>query len=519
MEPVSKTPDCVIVSAFGRGHALARNLTIAGWSVNLIDTTNALGPWEPEDWDGPWCQLGAEDTATLAAPLVGDENPVPLRNGYSLWLPRGPLEMHGPLASFYQQSFEIPAVVKGYLQPNAAEEIAPLRAVTQPAPLKKTAGRKKAAEGDESDTSPGAIAHSISDLAKEEASSISSSESFSVSSSLASTLAGWTLFQREIKSVSPLKGRERAHRQVRNLRFDEAWLAHLAHAIASNVYLENSETMDCGGPSTLLADCGVRYRTRQSSERALKSLEAMGVKVTRDASIADIRFSGSVLDAIEVVAERHGVLPGHAFVWMLSSQETTQLSESLVEPLFPNGVAQPSWCWARYRLRLNGNSASRALPLAFAVVENNFLPWTHANLILTKRVPGKDAKDSHVRIDAWMRLPVHSIKDVGYHERLQDELLAIFERRIPLSEPTCEALPLDASSTASLQAVRFPIFAGKELQRFHPRSARNLFFDGPELWDGLDLASQVRHQTAILGGLARMKTAWEAAERRAEVRP
>ena len=46
--------DVVIASAYGRGHWLASHLSEQGWRVSLLDFTKALGPYTPEDYEGPF---------------------------------------------------------------------------------------------------------------------------------------------------------------------------------------------------------------------------------------------------------------------------------------------------------------------------------------------------------------------------------------------------------------------------------------------------------------------------------
>jgi hypothetical protein len=256
-------------------------------------------------------------------------------------------------------------------------------------------------------------------------------------------------------------------------------------------------------------------------EVGFKKLESAGIRVTRKASIGDVSLIGKKMDAIEVKAERHGVESSRAFVWMVSSLETSQFPESVLRTLFPNGVCKPEWAWTRFRFRFVENSATKALPLAFTMIENLYLPWTHANLAMVKRVRAKDKEkeqDAGIRADVWLRVPAHAIGQEAYFANLREELTARFARRLPLSAPVCERMPSESQAATGSGAVRFALYPPADLHRLETRSGKNFFFDGPEQWGGFDWLSQFRHQQAVLASLENLKQQWEASERRAEAR-
>ncbi len=106
----------IIVSAFGRGHWLAVELARRGIQVELLEISEQLGAWAPEDWEGPfgwfssdkWLESQKEALQVEAAPL---HHP----HGYVLWLQSGPLEMKGPTLSTRLQALGCSEDVKNFI--------------------------------------------------------------------------------------------------------------------------------------------------------------------------------------------------------------------------------------------------------------------------------------------------------------------------------------------------------------------------------------------------------------------
>lgn len=492
MESMRKSLDLMIVSAYGRGHWLAGELARHKWNVHLVDVTDALGAWTPEDWEGPW---GFFDTPELTpsqrSRLAESDHAYRVPGGFTVWLPQGPLELNGELSTFHSRAFSIPEQVRTYLQPPV---VAPPRTAPEPEALESESASVK---NEAAMRETGASERPLPSVAK----------------LWFDTLTGG------IRRSAPLKGREKLHRKVSALGFEDAWLAHFAHTIASNVFAENPDTLHYGGPLPLSAPYSVRHVTRESFEQSLVALEELGVKITRNASVNDVRITNKVMDAVEVAAGRRGVERARAFVWLLSSGESEFLSESVVRTLFPSGALKPSWYWSRFRFRLRENTASRALPLGCTILGNVCLPWTHSNCIFVKRLRAEKG-EADIKIDVWIRVPVRSLGDQEYFDHLRQELISILDSRIPLSAPECESMPSESrASEASKRAMRFPVFEAREIERMSVARAKNLFVDGPEFWGGYDWLSQLRSSRAVFVALEKLRQQWEAAERREGVRP
>lgn len=89
-----------LVSAFGRGETLALALLDKGFEVNVLDFTMAF-PAEYHHGLGPF---PVAMISYLPAQEAFLRNLRTLPRGVSFWLPAGPLETHGPMASFFEQN-------------------------------------------------------------------------------------------------------------------------------------------------------------------------------------------------------------------------------------------------------------------------------------------------------------------------------------------------------------------------------------------------------------------------------
>jgi hypothetical protein len=114
-----KGKDVVIASAYGRGHWLASHLSQQGWKVILFDFTAALGPFTPEDYEGPF---GLVETDLVSSSQknhwlneFGPNTVEQVQNGYTIWLKDGPLEGGSQLSTFHTQERSLSLAVRNYL--------------------------------------------------------------------------------------------------------------------------------------------------------------------------------------------------------------------------------------------------------------------------------------------------------------------------------------------------------------------------------------------------------------------
>lgn len=107
----------VIVSAFGRGHWMAYELVQQGFSVALIDVTESLGRWSPEDWEGPFGLLQSPSlTQNQLARLDQEDYAESVEDGMSFWVELGPVDMRSAQTQYVLSKRNIPKDVIEQIQ-------------------------------------------------------------------------------------------------------------------------------------------------------------------------------------------------------------------------------------------------------------------------------------------------------------------------------------------------------------------------------------------------------------------
>ena len=92
--------DVVLVSAFGRGNWMAAELATQGMQVSLVDVSDHLGRWTPEDWEGPFGYFQSEQLAASQRERLIEEDYIEdIPEGFILWLADGPIDFKSSLSS------------------------------------------------------------------------------------------------------------------------------------------------------------------------------------------------------------------------------------------------------------------------------------------------------------------------------------------------------------------------------------------------------------------------------------
>lgn len=96
--------DVVVVSVFGRGHWMAVELAKTGMKVTLLDVTESMGLWAPEDWEGPFGVFTVEGWQdSQIQRMHEDDVPMAAIQGMTFLMPDGPYELKGPLTKYRQE--------------------------------------------------------------------------------------------------------------------------------------------------------------------------------------------------------------------------------------------------------------------------------------------------------------------------------------------------------------------------------------------------------------------------------
>lgn len=421
MDRMNHESKIVIVSAFGRGNWLAVEFRSMGFQVSLVDVTNHLGVWAPEDIEGPFGYFQPDSLLqTQKARLDQEDYADMVDEGFVVWPSSGPLDTRGPHSPYLLERRQIGVDVLEYL---------------------------------------------------------------------------------EQYDRLPEKRRAELNKKLKQKSFQESWLAHLAHSMASPVYAPNSEALKRGRPLPLFSPLAVRRVSRRGVEKSFEWLKGVGVTCFENARLKDISISGRLLQSLEIESEWSGVMAADQFIWTLSSAETRKLGEKYLEELYPDGALRPDWVWQRYRVDLQNRNLYDFMPLKYVVLDDPALPWTHANLQLVQKTSSLDS------LDSWVRIPeVHRFQK-GYLEEMGSEILSIMKKRFPACEPKIIDYPQDyLYDETQLGPARFSVFDYERREQLKRRVLTNLHFDGSELWESLDWTGQFSHQKKILEIVKAWKT-------------
>lgn len=110
-------PDVAVVSAYGRGNWLAAELAEKKFSVQLLDVTESLGRWAPEDWEGPFGCFHAETWgASELSRLTEEDYHDQVVDGFTVWPKEGPIDTRGMLVNYLVESQPAVSMAKKYSQ-------------------------------------------------------------------------------------------------------------------------------------------------------------------------------------------------------------------------------------------------------------------------------------------------------------------------------------------------------------------------------------------------------------------
>ncbi len=114
---MSEKPNIVIVSAFGRGNWLATEIqSTLNCNVHLVDVSESLGRWAPEDWEGPFGLFQSSAISqTQNARLDEEDYADAVEEGFCVWMKSGPIDLRGGHSSYLFEKQNIGPEVQAYL--------------------------------------------------------------------------------------------------------------------------------------------------------------------------------------------------------------------------------------------------------------------------------------------------------------------------------------------------------------------------------------------------------------------
>jgi hypothetical protein len=175
-------------------------------------------------------------------------------------------------------------------------------------------------------------------------------------------------------------------------------------------------------------------------------------------------------------------------VWALTSEESLFLNNKF--KVFYPKLAEPEWCWLRYRIRVKDCLERSQWPLHFVLLGDECAPWTHENFLILQRTALAEP------FDVWIKLPMVQRFNTDYLKLYAETILKTIQARLPKDTVDLLSLPQESSYTfADIGPARFPVY----LQSFKPLASpfANVYFDGPEQWDSYNWSARFSHQEKI----------------------
>jgi hypothetical protein len=205
-----------------------------------------------------------------------------------------------------------------------------------------------------------------------------------------------------------------------------------------------------------------------------KAATDAGVKRYAIKRWADLRISGRKIEQLVFETESSAIATSApSIVWTLASSETGILNSALADQMFPQGVLEPDWQWVRLDLRSSVGAWVTGIPPWTVVVDDLYLPWTHANCFILQKGSGGNW-------DAWLRIPYNRLADpVAWHAWARS-VETVLLKRLPHGQWMCD----EASLKTCPQGLLFEVDEGP----WHPPAWSNFHFMAHEVLERLDFA-------------------------------
>lgn len=278
--------------------------------------------------------------------------------------------------------------------------------------------------------------------------------------------------------------------------FEETWLLHLGHQLASQTYFENAFSIRNKNRSLPMTESwSVRSLSRRGAQETLQMSRDKGVEIYSVRGVKDIKIAGSEVKSLTVVDVNDNVweVGGGTFISFLSQEELYAVHNKTFTAIFEEEPITSDWFWTRYRFFTNQNDVTEVLPQAFCMIEDRFMPWTHHNLIMMHR-----GLRAHEFI-AWVRIPSNYRLQQNRLESVGAEIQRVLTQKFAGIKIQQMELPLECLATEfQVQAPHLPIYLQSKLEKIKKPKQKNLHWCGPEVWERLDTSFLLDYQSQIL---------------------
>ena len=143
-------------------------------------------------------------------------------------------------------------------------------------------------------------------------------------------------------------------------------------------------------------------------------------------AIEDIQINNQRLLEIAVDAGRITAYRADQFVWCLSSRETEMLNSQLATKVFTRGIIRPEWAWITFKVTCQTGPWLEGIPEHVIAIGDVYLPWTYANLVILRKMPGDV-------FEAWVKVPAARVDEDAERLRWAADVGALLNRRLNLA--------------------------------------------------------------------------------------
>jgi hypothetical protein len=276
--------------------------------------------------------------------------------------------------------------------------------------------------------------------------------------------------------------------------FDQSWLEFLTRSLSSQKDVSFGDSVDCEFPLPLMNPFFTRSLSRRSLERNNQWLIRQNIDSFEQTQILDFALSSNKeIHGFEAKGELNGITHFKTLVWGLSSEETYYYKPQLGKIMYPKGVVEPVWTWARYSVEIEIDRETQQLPHHTVWIEDLFGPWTHENMLIWQRTT------SETLYDVWILIPNNQRFNKDYIKYYGEKITQKWANRFETSAAKIRNYPQEYVYTyqdlGPSRWVRFP----KQHQRpIESKDFSNVYFNNYEVWDQLNRETQFQSQRKLI---------------------
>lgn len=278
--------------------------------------------------------------------------------------------------------------------------------------------------------------------------------------------------------------------------FEQTWLLHLSHQLASQTYFENAFSIKNKNRSLPMTEgWSVRTLSRRGAQETLQMSQDKGVEIYSVGKLKKFTSNNLGLQSvtIEDAKENSVEILGDTFLSFLSQEELAGISPESFSQVIDGQPITSDWFWTRYRFFTNQNDVTEILPQSFCMIEDRFMPWTHHNLMIVHR-----GLRAHEFI-AWVRIPSNYKLKENRLQNVGAEIQRVFVEKFVGIQIQQMELPLESLATEfQVLAPHLPIYSAKKLEQLKLPKQKNFTWCGPEVWERLDTNFLLDYQSKIL---------------------